>query len=178
MNRLASRLCLPAAIVFSFVAGYAFYHYSITIWDPVYQGWEQTNSKVEKLRQEAIPFFYRTMRELFEGTYDPKEGYVSKQALNAFNKYKSRLESRCRLINIYYYDAAFASEALFPSGDRFAVSMIKADKGWRLDSFGHLSSEHIYYDIQINREQDINSDSTTPKIGKTRDSGVVEKVLK
>jgi len=163
MNRLASRLCLPAAIVFSFVTGYAFYHYSVKIWDPVYQGWEQTNSKVEKLRQEAIPFFYRTMRELFEGTYDPKEGYVSKQALNAFNKYKSRLESRCRLINIYYYDAAFASEALFPSGDRFAVAMIKADKGWRLDSFGHLSSEHIYYDIQINRDQDINFDSTTPK---------------
>jgi len=148
MNRLASKLYLPAAIIISFVAGYAFYHYSVTIWDPVYQGWELTNSKVERLRQEAIPFFYRTMRELFEGTYDPKEGYVSKQALNAFNKYKSRLEPRCRLINIYFYDAAFTSEALFLSGDRFEVAMIKADKGWRLDSFGHLNSEDIYYDIR------------------------------
>ena len=152
MNRLASRMYLLAAIVFSFIAGYVFYHYTVTIWDPVYQGWEQTNSKVEMLRQEAIPFFYRTMHELFKGTYDPKDGYVSKRALSAFNKYKSRLEPRCRLINIYYYDAAFASEAMFPSGDRFAVAMIKADKGWRLDSFGHLSSEHIYHDIQINRE--------------------------
>lgn len=176
MNRLYSRLRLPATIFFSFVAGYAFYHYSGAIWDPVYQGWEQTNSKVEKLRQEAIPFFYRTMLDLFAGTYDPKDGYISKNALNAFNKYKSRLEPRCRLINIYFYDAAFASEALFPSGDRFAVAMIKGDKGWRLDSFGHISNEHIYYNIQINGEQDINSDSNTPKIGKTRDSGAVEKV--
>lgn len=149
MNKFYSRLRLPAAIVLSFIAGYAFYHYSVTIWDPVYQGWEQTNSKVEKLRQEAIPFFYRTLNELFEGTYDLKDNYVSKFALDTFNKYKSRLEPRCRLINIYYYDAAFASEALFPSGDRFAMAMIKADKGWRLDSFGHLSNQHIYYDLQL-----------------------------
>jgi len=148
MNRFASKLYLPAVIVFSLVAGYAFYHYSVTIWDPVYQGSELTNSKVERLRQEAIPFFYRTMRELFEGTYDLKEGYVSDQALNAFNKYKSRLESRCRLINIYFYDAAFSSEVLFPSGDSFEVAMINTDTGWRLDSFRHLGSDPIYYDIK------------------------------
>jgi len=170
-------LRLPAIIVFSFVAGYAFYHFSVTIWDPVYQGWDKTHSEVEKLRQEAISFFYLTMRELFEGSYDPNDGYVSKTALSAFNEYKSYLEPRCRLINVYYGYGVFSSEVLFPSGDRFDTIMAPTETGgWRLDSFGPLSSEHIYYNIQINREQDINSNSTTPKIGKTRDSGAVEKV--
>lgn len=147
MNRLYSRLRLPATIVLSFIAGYAFYHYSVTIWDPVYQGLEQTNSKVENLRQEAIPFFYRTMKELFEGTYDPKDSYVSKYALDTFNECKSRLEPRCRLINIYYYDAALISEVLFPSGERFEVDMRKTGKGWLLNSIYHLSSEQIYRDL-------------------------------
>ncbi len=153
---------LPGAIVLSFFVGYAFYHYSVTIWDPVYMGLEKTNSEVEKLRQEAIPFFYRTMKELFEGTYDPNDSYVSKYALDTFNQYKSRLEPRCRLINIYFYDAAFASEVLFPSGDRFAVDMIKDDKGWRMKSFGHLRSGHIYYDLQLDNEQDIKTNANKP----------------
>jgi hypothetical protein len=147
MNKFASRLRKPAVIVFSFAAGYLFYHYSVTIWDPVYQGWELTNGQVERLRQEAIPFFYRTMGELFEGTYDPNDGYVGKHAVVQFHKYRSRLEPRCRLINVYFYDAAFDSEVLFPSGDRFAVPMIKGEKGWRLDSFDHLGSAPIYHDL-------------------------------
>ncbi len=155
MKKFASRLRGPALIVFSFAAGYLFYHYSVTIWDPIYQGWELTNGQVERLRQEAIPFFYRTMGELFEGTYDPNDGYVQEYALGDFNRYKSRLEPRCRLINIYFYDAAFSSEVLFPSGDRFAVAMIKGEKGWRLDSFGHLGSEPIYHDLPSDDKQDV-----------------------
>ena len=137
---------MPAVVIMSFVAGYAFYHYSVTIWNPVYQGWELTNSKVESLRQEATTFFYQAMRELFEDAYDPKNGHVFKIAFNSFNEYKSRLEPRCRLINIYFYDAAFSSEVLFPSGDRFAIGMIKASKGWQLVSFDHLGSKQIYVD--------------------------------
>lgn len=152
MNRLVSRLLLTIAIIISFIFGYAFYHYSVTIWDPVYMGLEQTNSEVEKFRQEAIPFFYRTMKELFEGTYDPNDSYVSKYALYTFNQYKSRLEPRCRLINIYFYDAALLSEVLFPSGERFNVDMRKTDKGWLLNSMDHLSSEHIYRDLQLDNE--------------------------
>jgi hypothetical protein len=154
MNKFTSRLRQPALIVLSFAAGYGFYHYSVTIWDPVYQGWELTNSRVETLRQEVIPFFYRTMRELFEGTYDPNDGYVKSVAVGQFSQYKSRLEPRCRLINVYFYDAAFASEVLFPSGDRFAVAMIKGEKEWRLDSFGHIGSDPTYRDLRSGDKQD------------------------
>lgn len=152
MNRLVSRLFLTIAIIISFFVGYAFYHYSITIWDPVYRGLEKTNSEVEKLRQEAIPFFYRTMKELFEGTYDPNDSYVSKYALDTFNEYKSHLEPKCRLIDIYYYDAALLSEVLFPSGERFEVDMRKTDNGWLLWTIDPLSSEQIYRDLQLYNE--------------------------
>lgn len=152
MNKFAFRLRGPALILLSFAAGYVFYHYSVTIWDPVYQGWELTNGQVERLRQEAIPFFYQTMGELFEGAYDPNDGYVQKYAVDEFNRYKSRLEPRCRLLDIYFYDAAFCSEVLFPSGDRFKVAMIKGEKGWRLGSFDHLGSEPIYHHLPPGNE--------------------------
>jgi len=151
MKRLASKLYQPAVFIISFAAGFAFYHYSIRIWDPVYQGNELTNTQVENLRKEAVSFFYQTMPELFEGTYDPKEGYISDEALNTFNKYESRLEPRCRLIDVYFYYGVFFSEALFPSGDRFEVTMRKIDEEWRLNSFRHLGSRIIYYDGKENK---------------------------
>jgi hypothetical protein len=151
MKRLASKFYQPTVFIISFAAGFTFYHYSIGIWNPVYQGNELTNTQVENLRKEAISFFYQTMPELFEGTYDPKEGYVSNEALNTFDKYKSCLEPRCRLIDVYFYYGVFFSEALFPSGDRFEVTMRKVEKGWRLDSFRHLGSGNIYYDGKENK---------------------------
>ena len=163
MNRLVFRLLLTISIIISFIVGYAFYHYSITIWDPVYRGLEKTNSEVEKLRQEAILFFYRTMKELFEGNYDPNDSYVYKYALNTFNEYKSRLEPRCRLINIYFYDAALVSEVLFPSGERFEVDMRKTDKGWLLYSIDHLSSEQIYRDLKLDNKSDIKTNANKPR---------------
>ena len=149
MNRLASRFRLPVAIVLSFIAGYAFYHYSVTIWNPVYQGNELTNSKVERLRQEVTTFFYQTMDELFEGTHDPNNDHISKQAINSFNEYKSRLEPRCRLINVYYYYGFFESDVLFPSGDRFVALIRKNDKGWRLDSLRYASTVRF---VQLDKE--------------------------
>ena len=41
--------------------------------------------------QEAKAFFYRTMNALFEGTYNPEDGSVSPQFMNAFKKYEPRL---------------------------------------------------------------------------------------
>jgi len=85
---------------------------------------------LQQQQKEAIYFFYRTMHELFEGNYNPEEGTVSKNALEKFKEYESRLGGKCRL---FIYDdwyshktqmaGYFGGPAFFPSGDMFDVGI-------------------------------------------------------
>ena len=108
---------------------------------------EDRISKSERLRGEAVVFFYDTMRELFAGTYDQQEGYVSAEALEVFNAYRASLEPRCWLVNVKESYGAFWGDALFPSGDLIEVAVTKTDKGWVLSLLNHIGTRNYFFDL-------------------------------
>ena len=108
---------------------------------------ESPISRFERLRGEAVVFFYETMRELFAGTYDQQEGYVSAEALDVFNAYRASLEPRCWLVNVKESYGAFWGDALFPSGDLIEVAMRKTDKGWVLSLLNHIDTRNPFFDL-------------------------------
>ena len=100
-----------------------------------------------KLREEAAVFFYDTMRELFDGTYEQREERVSAEALKVFNAYRTSLEPRCWLVNVRESYGVFCGEALFPSGHVFEVGMQKTDKGWALCRLNYMGTRYGFHDL-------------------------------
>jgi len=136
-------LWLVGATIGSFVCGFML-HLVVTF-DP--HSGEPRQSELEVLRQEASGFFYDTMRELFERTYDPQESHVSPRALDIFDAYRPKLQPRCWLVNVYPQYGTFYGEVLFPSGDVFEVGMQKNDKGWVLVWLNHMGTKYFYRDL-------------------------------
>jgi hypothetical protein len=116
MKKYIFWLCLIAA--FFFVAGYAICFIS-GIAASTRRGNEYR--RIEELKKEASSFFYKTMRELYEGTYNLEDGYVSQSAYESFREYKSKLEPKCHLTNIHENYGSFSGFAFFPSEDVFIV---------------------------------------------------------
>ncbi len=94
-------------------------------------------------RQEAAKyFFYSTMFELFDDTYDPKEGSVSKEALETFKEYQPQLPDKCMMVicNDPYnrsrqWAGYFAGSAIFPTGDHFSVVILRIGERFVLKEF-------------------------------------------
>ena len=116
-NNSLRRLCLTATI--AFIAGAVFLLIAIV----ALKSFEPNRSQ---RKGKAYTFFYKTMHEFFEGNYNFEEGSVSKQALETFKKYESRLGDKCQL---FIYDDSssdyFAGIAFFPTGDCFSVAIIR-----------------------------------------------------
>lgn len=98
-------------------------------------------------KMEAISFFYRTMHDLFEGTYSNEGISISPEALKIFKEYEHRLGGKCDLI-IYdstpgYYECA----AFFPSGDVFTIGIVLRDRRWLLGGFHHRDWQRFWSDI-------------------------------
>ena len=108
---------------------------------------EDRISRLERLRAEAVVFFYDTMRELFAGTYDQQEGYVSAEALGVFNTCRASLEPRCWLVNVRESYGDFWGDALFPSGDLIEVAMTKTDKGWVLSWLNQIGANKHFFNL-------------------------------
>ena len=160
MKKLVSRLCIVAVIFFFFIAGLAFGYVSFLITNPHFR--EPNRYQLEELIHEAHSFFYKTMYELFEGTYNPKDGYVSQYTLESFEKYRSRLEPRCRLVNVGEGYGSFYGEVFFHSGDKFEVTMKKSDKGWVLGNLRYLGNKQIWCDLLLYyKKQDNRQNSST-----------------
>lgn len=151
MNRTILRLCLMAGIVFSFVAGYLFH--LLLVVTPLHQDLEPTQHELRELRREAEPFLYKTMRDIFDGTYNPRDPR-SQSARDRFEKHKLTLEPKCRLIDLYPQYNTLTGELVFPSGDTFEVHMKKTPKEWVLVAFNYLGSWPFYQDLQIQRKQE------------------------
>jgi hypothetical protein len=143
MRRSIYWLCIVSVIVLFFIIGFASGFISLLRTDPHFQEPE----RYQKLVHEAKSFFYKTMYELFDGTYNPEGGYVSQSALDSFKKYRSNLEPICRLVNIYEGYGVFYGEVFFPSGDNFEVTMKKSEKGWILGGLRHLGNKQIWLDL-------------------------------
>ena len=83
----------------------------------------------EELINEARPFFYKTMLELYSGTYNPEDGYISQSANDNIKEYKSKIEPRCRLVRVRETYGVINGEVFFPSGGNFHFILSKTDKG-------------------------------------------------
>ncbi len=122
MKKPIFRLCLVAAI--SFIVGYVFCFVSEEITERQ-RGNEYR--RIEELKKEASSFFYKTMRELYEGTYNPEDDYVSQSAYESFKEYRSMLNPKCHLGKIDEAYGNFFGYAFFPSEYAFDVTMKKID---------------------------------------------------
>jgi len=147
MKRLISKLCIVSLIIFFFIVGYAFGYISFLITNPHFR--EPNRYQLEELTHDAKAFFYKTMYELFDGTYNPDDGYVSQLAFSSFKKYRSNLKPRCRLVNIGEHYGILYGEVFFPSGDTFEVAMRKSDKAWNLEYLHYLGNKQIWRDLSL-----------------------------
>ncbi|MHC4170325.1 MAG: hypothetical protein ACYSWQ_25570, partial [Planctomycetota bacterium] len=128
MSRLRSRACLTVAI--SFIVGFLCSPVVIGLWKG------QFVAPVElQRRTEAHSFFYRTMIELFDGTYNPEEGFVRQDALDTYDEYADRFGGMC-LAHLYEDSGGgFNGDAFFPSGDVCEVAIRKLEGHWHLTYF-------------------------------------------
>ena len=95
----------------------------------------QWNSRQRK--KEVESFFYRTMNEIFEGKYDPKEGSVFSEAFETIKEYEPRLGKKCKLLINDSSPDYTEGTALFPSGDLFYVLIDRKGKSWVINQFYH-----------------------------------------
>lgn len=108
--------------------------------------------RIEELKKEASSFFYKTMRELYEGTYNPKNGYVSLDDLERFKKYRPKLEPKCYLSKIDEAYGNFFGFAFFPSGDAYEVNMKKIDNDWKLTDFHFKNGYSFWHSLQSDKD--------------------------
>jgi len=136
------------AIAISFIAGTIFWPMALVLL-----------SKLERpglyqRKKEAYSFFYRTMNELFEGTYNSEEGSVSQDALETFKEYKAWLGGKCRLVIGDDSSGYFGGEAFFPSGDIFYVVIVRKDERMVLERFHPEDWERLWRDLMPQNERD------------------------
>ncbi len=118
----ASRLCFTAVV--AFIAGILFVPSTLFSLNKL------SGPSLQQQQKEANYFFYRTMHALFEGTYNPEEGTVSKDALEIFKEHGPRFGDKCKL---FIYDdwfsrnrqkaGFFCGPVFFPSGDMYSVEI-------------------------------------------------------
>ena len=142
MSRNTSRLCLISLA--AFIAGACIEYFLIFFVMPNLmprlssRGW----------RKEAIPFFYRTMNSLFEGTYNPEDGSIPKTFLEEYEERKDQLGGKCQL---FVYDKTsdyYECYAYFPSGDVFSLVIAREKDRWVLEGFRHKDWEDFWRDVK------------------------------
>lgn len=99
------------------------------------------------------------MNELYSGTYNPEDGYISKNAIDNFKEYKSKIEPRCRLVRVRETYGVINGEVFFPSWGNFHVILSKTDKGWILDTFNYLGNNQIWIDLSLYKDKNVGSNS-------------------
>jgi hypothetical protein len=144
MKRETRNLCLISAI--SFIVGVAVVPLAVGALGAVvgFSGFFFTNRQSQE--QEAKAFFYRTMNAIFEDTYNPEEGSVSPQFMDAFKKYEPQLEKKCRL---YIFDSSsghYECFAFFPSGDVFVLAIELINDRWILYGFNLIDWDKFWGD--------------------------------
>ena len=149
MKKTIVLLFLIAAIFF--IAGYIFCFISGLIAEGDH-GDEYHH--IEELKKEASSFFYKTMRELYEGTYNPEDGYVSQSAYESFKEYKSKLEPKCHLAQINEAYGTFYGYAFFPSEDVFIIEMKRFEEKWRLITLDRVNTQSFWIDLQPNKDNE------------------------
>jgi hypothetical protein len=137
MNKQISRLFIVAVICF--VIGVLFGIVAMTL--------HRTRVVIPEQRQretEAYTFFYRTMIELSEGTYNPESGFVRQDVLNEYKKYADRLGGMCQVHLGKDSAGNFIGKAFFPSGDIFDVEVFRNNEGLMLSFFFHRNWESVW----------------------------------
>ena len=137
MSRSFSRACLVAAIYF--IAGFLCSPIAIGIWKAHFVAPVQRQQQ-----EEAYAFFYRTMIELSEGTYNPESGFVREDALNDYKKYADRLGGMCQIHLGRDSADNFVGKAFFPSGDIFDIYVFRGKERLMLLSFFHRNWESVW----------------------------------
>ena len=139
MNRSVFTSCLITGIT-SFALGTIFLPAVLFLYNPP--------SRKQQEKTEATSFFYRTMYALFEDTYDPEEGSVSAHALKAFREYKPQLGNKCSFFIVDPNPGYYECIAFFPSGDCFAVVIVKRSGRWILDGFAPDDWERSWHSVR------------------------------
>jgi len=144
MKRETRNLCIMSA--FSFIVGVAVVPLAVMTFGAVlgFSGFFFTNRQSQE--QQAKAFFYRTMNSIFEETYDPEEGSVSSQFMDAFKEYEAQLGKKCRLYIIDSHIDYYECFTFFPSGDVFSLVIALENENWILYGFNPWDWDSFWRD--------------------------------
>jgi hypothetical protein len=131
MKKPNKRICLVSGV--SFFAGAWVGCFALIALFSLFQ-WNSGQRK-----KEVESFFYRTMNEIFDGTYDSNKGSVYSGALETIKEYEPKLGKKCYFfINDSSPDYTEGT-AFLPSGDYFYVLIDRKGKSWVINKFYHLN---------------------------------------
>ena len=112
--------------------------------------------------ERGLLVFFKTMIGLFEGTYNPEDGYISQKPHdipNIYKEYAERLGGKCVVHLEKDSVADFVGQAFFPSGDVFDVTVARIDGRWKLIRFNHWNWSRFWadrldlYDVSDTKER-------------------------
>lgn len=136
MKREAETLCLISIFsLISFIAGIVVGPFAMIIF------FELISPNRE---QQAKSFFYRTMDELFEDTYNTEESPVSPEFMEAFKKYEPQLGKKCHLHIFDGTSGYYECFAFFPSGNVFVLQIVSMDDKWKLYGFNPCDWDSVW----------------------------------
>lgn len=144
MDRKISRLCLVSLV--AFIAGAYFgYFFGLFVMPHLITKLFLLDRNIQK---EAVPFFYRTMNSLFEGTYNPEDGSIPEAFLEVFEESEDQLGGKCRLFVLDKKSGYYECFAYFPSGDVFSLVIVREKDRWVLEGFRHKDWEDFWRDVK------------------------------
>ena len=114
--------------------------------------YEQGNKyrETEKLKTEAKSFFYKTIREVYMGTYNPKDGSVNEHLLKKFedNEFRAKFNPICHLeTEDFQHGDTFYGIVSSKSENIFEVELIKINGKWFLSHINSFNAKWFWKDI-------------------------------
>jgi hypothetical protein len=107
--------------------------------------------KTESIKAEAKSFFYKTIHEVYMGTYNPKDGSVSENLLKKFEdkEFRAKFNPICHLetVELKYGDTYFGLVSS-KSDYVFEVEIIKINGKWSLFYLEDFNAKSFWKDIR------------------------------
>ena len=125
MSRPRFRLCIVGVLSLALGSGIGF---AVAISLVAHRGSVQAHG-----REEARVFFRKAMSALAQGTYDPRTGSISDEAIEILRRDQRHVEGQCQLFIVDSAFDGYEGVAFFPSGHMFNVTISDTPKGYVVD---------------------------------------------
>lgn len=111
--------------------------------------------RIESLKGEATTFFYKTIRELYTGTYDPNDRTANEYLQKEFkdSEFKAKFNPICHLgsLDVQYGDT-FYGWVYSQSENVFEVEILRINGKWYLAHISKSDAKWFWHDLREDKK--------------------------